>query len=129
MTRKFNAKAYITALNTIHYQLSQTPFTSETIQIEFKNCGLPSNPIFWSVFSKSNLVKKIGRNLYCFNEPDTPIHFIKLDTIYKEYKRRLTAYRNKWHDNKKQKDVLKRPDIQAAIKLLKDNGMDVVIHV
>ena len=38
-------------------------------------------------------------------------------------------YHNKWYDKKRRKDIFKRSDIQAAIKLLNDNGLDVVIRV
>ena len=41
----------------------------------------------------------------------------------------MNTYYNKWYDKKRRKDVLKRPDIQAAIKLLRENGMDVVLSV
>ena len=41
----------------------------------------------------------------------------------------MNAYHNKWYDKKRRKDILKRPDIQAAIKLLRENGMDVVVSV
>ena len=81
------------------------------------------------VFSNSGLVKQIGDDLYCFNNPNKPIHFHKLNVIYKEYKEKVNAYHNKWYDKKRRKDVLKRPDIQAAIKLLRENGMDVVLSV
>ena len=50
-------------------------------------------------------------------------------TFYEQYKEKVNAYHNKWYDKKRRKDVLKRPDIQAAIKLLRENGMDVVLSV
>ena len=129
MPRKFNAETHIIELNILRNQLAKISFSSDTIREGFKNCGIPSNALFWAVFSNSGLVKQIGRNLYCFNNPNKPIHFYRLDAIYKEYQKKVNAYHNKWYDNKKHKDILKRPDIQAAIKLLRENGMDVVVNV
>lgn len=129
MARQFDAEAHIVGLNTLRHQLAKTPFTSDTIREGFKSCGIPSNPVFWTVFSSSGLVKQVGDNLYCFNNPNKPIHFHKLTEIYKEYQKKVNAYHNKWYDKKRRKDVLKRPDIQAAIKLLRENGMDVVLSV
>ena len=129
MARKFDAEAHIIDLNTLRHQLAKIPFTSDTIREGFKSCGIPSNALFWAVFSNSELVQKIGDNLYCFRNPDKPIHFHRLGDIYKEYKKRVTIYHNKWSDKKKRKDILKRPDIQDAIKLLQDNGFTIVIDV
>ena len=123
MAKKFDAEAHIVGLNTLRLQLAKTPFTSDTIREGFKSCGIPSNPVFWTVFSNSELVKQIGDDLYCFNNPN------KLNEIYKEYQKKVNTYHNKWYDKKRRKDVLKRPDIQAAIKLLRENGMDVVLSV
>lgn len=129
MAKQFDAEAHIVGLNTLRQQLAKTPFTSDTIREGFKSCGIPSNPVFWTVFSNSGLVKQIGDDLYCFNNPNKPIHFHKLSEIYKEYQKKVNAYHNKWYDKKRRKDVLKRPDIQAAIKLLRENGMDVVLSI
>lgn len=129
MAKKFDAEAHIVGLNTLRYQLAKTPFTSDTIREGFKSCGIPSNSLFWTVFSNSGLVKQIGDDLYCFNNPNKPIHFYKLNEIYKEYQKKVNMYHNKWYDKKRRKDILKRPDIQAAIKLLRENGMDVVLSV
>ena len=129
MARQFDAEAHIVGLNTLRHQLAKTPFTSNTIREGFKSCGIPSNPVFWTVFSNSGLVKQIGDDSYCFNNPNKPIHFHKLNEIYKEYQKKVNAYHNKWYDKKRRKDILKRPDIQAAIKLLRENGMDVVLSV
>lgn len=126
MAKKFDAEAHIVALNTLRYQLAKTPFTSNIIREGFKSCGIPSNLVFWTVFCNSGLVKQIGDDLYCFNSPNKPIHFHKLGRIYREYKNKVNTYHNNWYDKKRRKDILKRPDIQAAIKLLRENGMDVV---
>ena len=129
MAKKFDAEAHIVGLNTLRYQLAKTPFTRDTIREGFKSCGIPSNLLFWSVFYNSGLIQQIGEDLYCFNDPTKPIHFLKLDRIYREYKEKVSMYHNKWYDKKRRKDIFKRPDIQAAIKLLNDNGLDVVIRV
>ena len=129
MNRKFNAEEYIVGLNILRHQLSESLFTSNKIREEFKNCGIPSNMLFWTVFSNSGLVQKVENNLYCFKNPDKPIHFCKLESIYKEYKERATIYYNRWYNKKKHKNLLERHDIQDAIKLLQDNGFTIVIDV
>lgn len=129
MNKKFDAEAHITNLNKLRIELAKIPFTSDTIRKGFKSCGIPSNLLFWSVFRNSGLVSMIEEGLYCFNDPRKPIHFTKLSEIYRQYQEKTTVYHNKWHDKKKQKDVLKRQDIQAAIKLLNENGFDVVLKI
>ena len=88
MAKKFDAEAHIVGLNTLRYQLAKTPFTSDTIREGFKSCGIPSNLVFWKVFSHSGLVKQIGDDLYCFNNPNKPIHFHKLNEIIRNTKRK-----------------------------------------
>ena len=89
MAKKFDAEAHIVGLNTLRYQLAKTPFTRDTIREGFKSCGIPSNLLFWSVFFNSGLIQQIGEDLYCFNDPTKPIHFLKLDRIYREYQENL----------------------------------------
>lgn len=129
MAKKFDAKAHIVGLNTLRIQIAKTPFTSNTIREGFKSYGIPSNTLFWTVFSNSELIQKMGDGLYCFRNSDKPIHFHMLEDIYKEYKKRVTIYHNKWSDRKKHKDILKRHDIQDAIKLLQNNGFTVAINI
>lgn len=129
MARRFDAEAHIISLNKLRVELARTPFTSDTIRKGFKSCGIPSNLMFWNTFRNFGLVSMIGEDLYCFNDPRKPIHFTKLNEIYKKYQEKINVYHNKWYDKKKRKDVLKRPDIQAAIKLLNDNGLDVILRV
>ena len=129
MARKFDAESHIVDLNTLRIQLIKTPFTSNTIREGFKNCGIPSNLLFWTIFSSSGLVQRVGKDLYCFRNPNKPIYFHRLEDIYKEYKKRVTVYHNKWYDKKQRRDVLKRSDIQDAIKLLQNNGFTIVIDV
>lgn len=129
MARRFNAEAHIVSLNRLRVELTDIPFTSNIIRKGFKSCGIPSNLVFWNIFRNSGLVSMTGEDLYYFNDPRKPIHFTKLDELYKKYQEKINVYHNKWYDKKKRKDILKRPDIQAAIKLLRENGMDVVVSV
>ena len=129
MPKKFNAEEHIIGLNTLRLRLIKAPFTSEVIREGFKDCGIPSNPAFWYEFRSSGLISIVDKDLYCFNEPKKPIHFAKLNEIYRKYQEKSSAYYNKWYNKNKRKDVLKRPDIQAAIKLLNENGLDVVLKV
>lgn len=127
MTKKFNAKAHIVALNTLRIQLA-LPFTSKIIRQGLKECNLPSNALFWTIFLNSGLVTRIAKDLFVFTNPKEPIHFSKLDAIYRDYNNRMLTYHNRWYYKKKQQNILNREDIQAAIKLLKENGMMILVN-
>lgn len=129
MTKRFDAETSIVYLNTLRVQLSNTTFTEDTIRKGFKNCKIPSNALFWSEFRNSGIVIKVGEDLYCFKNPNKPIHFRMLNEIYKRYKDRADLYYNKWYDKKRRKNVLKNSEIQAAIKLLNDNGFEVLRRI
>lgn len=129
MARKFDAESHIVDLNSLRIQLANIAFTSDTLREGFKNCNIPSNPIFLNEFFKSGLITQIGKDLYCFTNPSKPIHFNKLNDIYKEYKKKSDKYHNKWYNKEKRKNVLKRSDIQAAIRLLNENGMEVIFRI
>lgn len=128
MARRFDVREHVAYLNTIRISLSRTYFTSATIREHFRNSGIPSNMLFWSIFSNSGLLKKVGKDQYCF-ESNLPIHFKTFAEIYNTYKSKANSYTTKWQNKKNRKQLLKRPDIQAAIKLLKANGMDVVVSI
>lgn len=127
MSRKFDPEEHIIGLNTLKSQLALTPFDSDTIRKGFKSCGIPSNNLFFSIFKKSDILKCIGEDLYCFINPNKPIHFTKLSEIYREYSKKSDIYRNRWHDKKNCKNLLSRSDIRDAIKLLKSNGIEIII--
>lgn len=123
--KEFDSKEYIADLNILCAQLRNTPFTNEIIRSGFKKIGLPSNILFWDVFRKILNIQRIEGDLYCFHN-SKPIYISKLDLIYNEYKERWKQYYNNWYNKKRRVDTLKRDDIQEAIKLLNDNGFEVV---
>lgn len=123
---KFNSEAHIASLNALRAKLANTVFTSSTLRIEFKECGIPSNLAFWYFFQNSDIITKISEDRFCFSNPNKPIHFQKLEEVYKRYAEKQNQYQNKYRNKKKQSNIFKSAEIQAAIKLLNDNGMIVI---
>ncbi len=124
----FKANEHISYLNAFREQLGSIPATEIDFRSALKHCGLPSNLVFWSEFKHSNIISKIGKDLYCFTEPDKPINYKKLEVIYKKYKKRSECYKNTWIANKNGNALFVRPDIIEAIKLLTDNGFEVIMR-
>lgn len=123
---KFNSEAHIASLNALRAKLANNVFSVSTIRIELRECGIPSNLSFCSFFLNSDIITKIDEDRFCFSNPNKPIHFQKLEEIYKKYLEKQNQYQNKYLNKKKQSDIIKRADIQAAITLLNDNGMIVI---
>jgi hypothetical protein len=99
----FDAKLVIASLNEI--KQDKNIFTEEECRMFLKECGIPSNILFFKEF-KNSLLRKIG-NKYTF-QSIKPIHFNDLQVIYNRYYKIVNAE--------------KKDPIQEAIELLKRNG-------
>lgn len=122
--KKFNAKECISAFNTLRKELDS--FTSMTIRHEFKIHKIPSNHIFWDVLRKSDLINRLDFDLYQFTNPQVPIHYLKLEYIYKEYQDKVNSYVTRYKNKKQQEKVLNSKAIEEAIQLLKANGFEIL---
>ncbi len=125
MSRKFNTAAHIADFNTLRTKTANQPFSDRHLKEMLKSCGIISNSIFLSTLFDSGIFRQTEQGLFCFNNPDKPIHVNKLDQIYQKYKKKVDMYRHNRVNKKKIKDMMERPDIRAAIALLRENGMEV----
>lgn len=126
--RHFDGNKYVAELNAFRIQLGSVPGSELDFRNAFRAIGLPSNQIFWSEFKNSNLLSKIGKDLYCFTEPENPINYKKLDSIYAKYHKRAEQYKRTWISNKSGNSLFGRTDIIEAIELLTSNGFDVIMR-
>lgn len=125
--KRFNAKECIESFNALRRSLNS--FTSMTIRHEFKNHHIPSNHIFWDILRKSDLINKLDFDLYQFTNPTTPIHYLKLECIYKEYKDKVNTYNVRCKTKKEEESNSNKVAIQEAIQLLKANGFEIFKRV
>lgn len=121
----FQADKCIAALNNAKkaMQLRANTFSKEEIIRTLKGAGIPSNWYFLKALISVNILQKVGRDKYMFTSKD-PIFVEKLANAYKEYSS---------HINKKPEVVetaipvkVEESDIEAAIKLLKENGYHIL---
>lgn len=110
----FQAIEHIKGLNLLQQRLNK-PITAEKFRAELKKIGIPSNYIFWLEFKRTGLVMEITKGAYIFAN-STPIHHTMLQNIYKKYQEKLSRYSNPQEGK-----------IEAAIKLLKENGFEILI--
>lgn len=119
--KKFDAKEHIKALNQV--RASQMPMSAIDMRYLLKQIGLPSNSLFWSILSSSDLIIKLGYRQYQFiNEP---IHYTKLEAVYAVYKERVDSYANKHRLSKK----LSKNSIKRAVAMLKNQGFEIYAPV
>lgn len=138
--RSFNPEQCISLLNNIKrgLQMTDRPFTKETMLNSLKSCGLPTNSTFWSVFRNSGIIQEVSKGKFVFTSKD-PIYVGTLNTIKAKYKELSRRYNN---SNKKPeapeskeepKDELPETDplalTQFAIDLLKEQGYQIFAPV
>ena len=128
MSRKsFDPRECIEALNTIKsgIQMTEKPVTKEYLIDSFKNCGLPCNAVFWSVFKNSGILQEVSKGRFMFASKN-PIYIERLANIQRKYIEIKRQYR-------KVPEVVESPvevdPIQEAIALLKSHGYQVLVPV
>lgn len=125
--KRFNAKECIKDFNTLRRSLDS--FTSATIRYEFKLHQIPSNHVFWDILRKSDLINKLDFDLYQFTNPTTPVHYLRLEGIYKEYQNKVNSYNLRCKNKKEEESNSNKVAIQEAIQLLKANGYEIFKRV
>lgn len=114
----FNSSEHIKPLNEFK-QLTNYPLSEEDIRIALKNCGIPSNILFFNEFKNSGILLKVEGNLYVWNSSE-PIHYKFLQTVYSNYQRKVNEYAYRAYQKKKEgQEYL---EISDAIQLLKSKG-------
>lgn len=96
-------------INTWKSENKHSIMSSSEFREVLNQCKFPRNTAFWTVFSKSQLVVKVGWNQYSFAD-DSPIHYKLIETIYK-------SYRNYYSNHKVVEDTETK-----AIEYLKAKG-------
>lgn len=123
--KSFDPYNCIEALNNVKraMQLTERPFTKESMIKSLKGCGLPTNPRFWSVFRKSGIIQEVSKGKFMFSSKE-PIYvgtLIKIKSLYKETR----SKKNKEIVPTVEPEVIvpkEETEIQKAITLLKENG-------
>ena len=125
--KPFKAKEHIKMLNILKSQTleQQLLLTDRDFKDSLKECGIPSNNLFWIEFKKSGLIREVEANVFQWNNASSPIHFKTLQDIYKRYHARMVKYQSSYKEKKMLHDVCKRKNIKEAIDLLKENGFEI----
>lgn len=136
--KSFDPKECISLLNNIKQgmQMSDLPFTKKTILNSLKECGLPNNATFWTVFRNSGILKEISKGKFKFASKD-PIYVGLLDDIKTKYQTLRNRYQTKHRESKILKDDNKNPIpendpvalTQFAIDHLKEQGYQILAPI
>ena len=122
--KEFQAIQHIAELNNFKMQSKSLILSREDFCAALKNCSIPSNALFFNEFRNSGLLVKVGKDTYAWKDIK-PIHFKTLQLIYCTYQNKLNKYLQTYNNKKKEKDLLKREQIESAITLLKNNGFEI----
>ena len=131
--KELKLKDCVVALNNIKkaLELTNEPISKEVLISSLKNCGLPYNASYWTVFRNSGLIVNSSWGKYYFAHKE-PINLKALIELHHRY----TALTRQYNQTKKLK---KNPvqeyspslesQIQDAITLLKSNGYEIYKQV
>lgn len=122
--RGFDPAVCIKPLNNIKRALllREGPFSRESMVLSLKNCGLPTNSVFWRIF-KSSILQEVSKGQFMFIDTN-PIFVGVLNKIKSDYNRIIQQYTK----GKKSEEVRviepehKVDEVQDAINLLKSKG-------
>lgn len=131
--RSFDPKECIGALNNFKraMQLRDQPFSKETVLTALKNCNLPTNSVFWTVFRNSGIIQETSKGKYMFTSKD-PIYIGLLEHVKKSYQTAVKKYGGAKSEKKKDIPEPKespKMDIQSAIDFLKKQGYKVLLPI
>jgi hypothetical protein len=121
--KQFDVKGHIAALNII--RVGEGDYSRDTLRKRFRLAGIPSNLLFWTVFSHSHLIEKIAKDKFRFIE--RPIHYQEFAKVYDVYRERCNVYSKRSSRRKKIGNL--ESNIQDAIQLLKTNGYTILKNV
>lgn len=124
----FKARDHIKGLNNLRIQLL-LPITDVEFRNRLKELGIPSNSLFFSELRRAGIVKRNEDNSFSFAKPDTPIHYMALQSVYDSYKKREKEYSTTYNKKKNQKKIEQAERISEAVKLLKENGYEIYVPV
>ena len=132
--KSFNPFDCIVPLNTAKQgiQMTEHPFSKESMLTTLKGCGLPTNSTFWSVFRNSGVLQEVSKGKFMFASKE-PIYvgtLIKMQNKYRELMRHYKNNSSKVPDTICEKDFPKNNiSIEEAIKLLKEQGYRILAPI
>lgn len=126
----FVAREHIGELNNIRCELLAADVNLTAVQFRdaLRRCGIPSNKLFWNTLKGSGLIKEIDGE-FNFSKPKNPIHFKVLQSVYSEYYKKYSGYVLKYRAARKLEELKKVEEIDNAIKLLKENGFEILVPI
>lgn len=116
----FQALDHIKSLNDFKSS-SNHPLSEEEFRNAFRECGIPSSALFFFEFKNSGVLVKTEKNTYVWRDKK-PIHYSFLQKVYCKYQSRRNDYYQKWFNRKKDQEELHCPEIDNAIRILKEKG-------
>lgn len=132
--KSFNPFDCIGPLNTAKQgiQMTERPFSKESMLTTLKGCGLPTNSAFWSIFRNSGILQEVSKGKFMFASKE-PIYVGTLIKIQNKYRELMRHYKNnssKVPDTICEKDSPKNNiSIEEAIKLLKEQGYRILAPI
>ncbi len=124
----FKAKEHIKGLNNLRIQLL-LPITDVEFRNKLRDLGIPGNSLFFSELRRAGIVKRTEENTFIFTNPDIPIHYLALQSVYDSYKNREKEYSKNYTEKRKARKKQNNERISEAVKLLKENGYEIYIPV
>lgn len=122
--KPFAAKDHIVPFNKFRASQGDIPMSEEQLKEGLKQCGIPCNTMFCVELKKFNVVKKVG-NDYIFVNPDKPVYYKMLGSVYLQYYSKVKEYHKAANEKKMRKEDERNNSVQAAIKLLKERGYEI----
>ncbi len=124
----FNAKEHIAAFNKIRRKCAGKPIKKDLLTKLLKENKILSNREFCSELVKEGVLMCKGDE-YTFVNPDSPIHYNLLNSIYVKYYNRIRSYSKTATLRKTQRKAIKDKRVQESIKLLKEYGYEIYAPV
>ena len=93
--KSFNPFDCIGPLNTAKQgiQMTERPFSKESMLTILKGCGLPTNSTFWSIFRNSGILQEVSKGKFMFASKE-PIYVGTLIKIQNKYRELMRHYNN-----------------------------------
>lgn len=124
---RFNAVSHIRDFNLFRIKTgkSSKSFSLTTLRDGLQSCGLPLNSLFINELRKSGILIKVSKEEYMWENPNTPIHFKILQTVYFNYHNKISFYNSVKIAKIKSSPESKNEKIRKAIKFLKNEGYEI----
>ena len=140
--KSFNPDECISALNSAKQalQMTERPFTKETVLKSLAGCGLPTNNTFWTAFRNSGILQEVSKGKFMFVSKE-PIYVGALRGVKTRYHELQRRYNRRKEEPKVEAPKQDEPVVeevakhdpqamtQFAIDLLKEQGYQIFAPV